>query len=391
MSPAPTDAPTASSEAPVDLKPPYLVTLEPVVTDVVGPAAAGVDRDGVYPRDALDALGRAGLLGLVSSPDVGGMGEGPRAAAAVVQELARHCGSTAMVVLMHYAATSVLEVHGPDDVREAIAAGRYVTTLAFSETGSRSHFWAPLSTATPEGGQVRLDASKSWVTSAGQADGYVWSSRPLAAEGASTLWLVPADAEGLSVGPPFDGLGLRGNHSSPMKAEGVTVGTDGMLGPDGGGFDVMIGTVLPWFQVMNAAFSVGTADVATVKAAGHAASTRLQHLDQSLADNPVVRGHVARMRVTTDSALALLLDTLTAMELSRADAILRVLEVKAVASETATEVTDLAMRVCGGAAFRKEGGVERHFRDSRAATVMAPTTDALYDFIGRAVCGLPVF
>ena len=67
------------------------------------------------------------------------------------------------------------------------------------------------------------------------------------------------------------------------------------------------------------------------------------------------------------------------------------LEVKAGAGDAALEVTDLAMRVCGGSAFRKEVGVERHFRDARAATVMAPTTDALYDFIGRAVCGLPVF
>jgi alkylation response protein AidB-like acyl-CoA dehydrogenase len=49
------------------------------------------------------------------------------------------------------------------------------------------------------------------------------------------------------------------------------------------------------------------------------------------------------------------------------------------------------MRVCGGAAFRREVGVERHFRDARAASVMAPTTEALHGFIGKAVCGLPVF
>ena len=61
------------------------------------------------------------------------------------------------------------------------------------------------------------------------------------------------------------------------------------------------------------------------------------------------------------------------------------------AGETATEVLDLAMRVCGGAAFRKDVGVERYFRDTRAAGVMAPTTDQLYDFIGKAVCGLPLF
>jgi isovaleryl-CoA dehydrogenase len=382
---------SAPADAPIDDRPPYLLALEPVVAEVVAPLAADVDRHGTYPRAALDALAAAGLLGLVSSPEVGGMGEGPRAAAAVIQELARHCASTAMVVLMHYAAAAAVEAHGPTEVREAIAAGRYVGTLAFSEAGSRSHFWVPMSSATAADGQFRLDAHKSWVTSAGEADGYVWSSRPVAAEGPSTLWLVPGGADGLSVGAPFDGLGLRGNNSSPMVADGVVVGVDARLGPDGGGFDVTLGTVLSWFQVMNAAFSIGTADVATTRAAAYVAGTRLQHLDQSLADNPTVRAYVARMRIATDGAEALLLDTLAAVEAGRADAMLRVLEVKAAASEAAAAVTDLAMRVCGGSAFRKEVGVERNFRDARAATVMAPTTDTLYDLVGRLACGLPLF
>ena len=68
---------------------------------------------------------------------------------------------------------------------------------------------------------MRLDASKSWVTSAGHADSYVWSSLPLDADGPMTLWLVPADAAGLSVAGAFDGLGLRGNASAPMTADGV--------------------------------------------------------------------------------------------------------------------------------------------------------------------------
>jgi len=97
------------------------------------------------------------------------------------------------------------------------------------------------------------------------------------------------------------------------------------------------------------------------------------------------------MRIQADQARGLLLDTLAAVEAGRPDAMLRVLEVKPAASEAAVAVTDLAMRVCGGAAFRREVGVERNFRDARAATVMAPTTDALHDFIGRAVCGLPLF
>jgi alkylation response protein AidB-like acyl-CoA dehydrogenase len=371
---------------------PYLQSLGAVVDAVVAPSAAEIDKTGSFPRAAVDALGEAGLLGLVTGADAGGMGLGHRAAALVVEHLARHCGSTAMVVLMHYAGAAVLEAHGPLEVRRQVAEGRYLTTLAFSEFGSRSMFWVPVGTAVSQDGTARLDATKSWVTAAGHADGYVWSSRPLlTSDGLSTIWLVPGDAPGLSVGPPFDGLGLRGNESRPMTAEGVEVLSEAMLGADGGGFDVMIGTVLPYFQVMSAAFSVGVADAATTRAAAHVAGTRFEHLDQSLAESPVTRSYIARMRVKTDAARALLLDTLTAVEEGRDDAMLRVLEVKAAASETAVEVTELGMRACGGAAFRKEVGVERNFRDARAATVMAPTTDALHDFIGRAVCGLPLF
>ncbi|MDQ4133255.1 MAG: acyl-CoA/acyl-ACP dehydrogenase [Actinomycetota bacterium] len=382
----------SSTTAPAAAATPYLATLEPVVRDVVAPAAEAVDREGHFPRAAIDALGQAGLLGLVSAPDVGGLGEGHRAAALVVEELARHCASTAMVVLMHYAATAVVEAHGTIEVRQRIAAGSCLATLAFSETGSRSHFWVPLSSAAAtHDGAVELNAEKSWVTSAGQADAYVWSSRPLAAEGLSSLWLVPNGSPGLEVGPAFDGLGLRGNDSRPMQARGVTVAADAMLGVDGRGFDVMITSALPYFQVMTAAFSIGTMDAATTKAAHHLVKTRLAHLDQALSQNPINRAYVARMRLWTDQARALLLDTLDALERGRDDAVLRVLEVKAAASEASTQVTELAMRVCGGSAFRKGSGVERHFRDARASTVMAPTSDSLYEFIGRVACGLPLF
>lgn len=368
-----------------------LRVVEEIVARTVEPAAAEVDRAGAFPRAALDAFGRAGLLGLISSREVGGLGESHRAATQVVERVASACASTAMVLCMHYAGAAVIEAHGPREVREAVARGEHVTTLAFSEKGSRSHFWAPVSTATPAGDAVMLDAEKSWVTSAGEADSYVWSSRPVEAEGQSTIWLVPAGAAGLSIPTPFDGMGLRGNGSSPVKAEGVAVPRENMLGADGGGFDVMMGVVLPYFQLMSAGFSTGTMEAATTKAAAHVAGTGLEHLGSTLADLPTVRAYLSRMRIRTDMCRALVADALVALETGREDAMLRVLEVKAAAGESSTDVTELAMRVCGGAAFRKEVGVERHFRDARAATVMAPTTDVLYDFIGKAVCGLPLF
>jgi len=364
-----------------------------VVTEVIEPNALAVDRDGMFPRAAMDALGKAGLLGLLSAKGMGGLGENLRAAAWAVEQVGAACGSTGMVLCMHYCATAVLEQHGPTSVRQEIAAGRHLTTLALSEAGSRSHFWAPLSTATAGGdnGTVRLDADKSWATSAGQVDSYVWSSKPLAAAGMSTLWLVPGKDAGLTYPRPFDGLGLRGNSSSPIQARDVRVPRSAMLGPDGGGFDIMMGIVLPYFQVLSSACYLGIMDAAAKKAAAHVAHTRLEHQGQSLAHLPTIRAYLARTRLKTDMVRGLLRDTLDALEEGREDAQLRVLEVKAAAGEMATEVTDLAMRVSGGAAFRKEVGLERHFRDARAATVMSPTTDLLYDFIGKAVAGLPLF
>jgi isovaleryl-CoA dehydrogenase len=364
--------------------------LERIVDEIVRPHASEIDATAAFPRDAIDALGEAGLLGALSATEVGGAGLSLRTAAEIIERLANACGSTAMVVLMHYAALAVIEAHGPTDVRQAIAAGQHLTTLAFSEVGSRSHFWAPMSTARRINSHVQLDAQKSWVTSAGQANSYVWSSQPIAASGPMTLWLVPAGSPGLAQAGGFDGLGLRGNNSTPVSASELAVPESAMLGGDGAGLDIALSLVLPTFLVCSAAFGIGLMEAAAAETAAHLNGTRLAHLNQSLAQQQTVRLDFARLRLEIDRTRALLEDTLSALESGRADAMLRVLEVKAAASEAALQVTDLAMKLCGGSAFRKELGVERRFRDARAARVMAPTTDALLDFIGRAALGLPL-
>lgn len=370
---------------------PYLTHLDDVLDQVVRPSAPMIDAEGRFPAEAVAALGETGLLGLLTARSHGGMGLDLHDAARVVRALAAACGSTAMVVSMHYAAVSVIEAHGPDDVRRDIAAGRHLSTLAFSETGSRSHFWAPLGTARAEGDQIVLDATKSWVTSAADADSYVWTSRPVDAAEGATLWLVPADTPGLKVADGFDGLGLRGNGSCPVHAVDVRIPPTAALGDDGAGLDIALGVVLPTFQVLNASCSLGLMDAAIEKVIAHLGSARLEHLDQTLADQPVPRQHLARMKDRADAAACLVDDTLVALADGRADAPLRMLQAKAVAGETALEVLDLAMRVGGGAAFRKDIGIERHFRDARASAVMAPTLDASHDLIGRALCGLPLF
>ncbi|MBK8454364.1 MAG: acyl-CoA dehydrogenase family protein [Thiofilum sp.] len=370
---------------------PFIETLDSIIRDIIAPQAHEIDQQARFPRAALDALGASGLLGLTTSQSMGGMGLGLAEAATVIERIATHCASTAMVVTMHYAANAVIEQFASDEIRRKVALGQHVSTLAWSESGSRSHFWAPLGTAEKVQEGYLLNCSKTMVTSAGEVHSYIWSSRPAQAEGASSLWLVDARAEGLTITKTYDGLGLRGNASAPMRCAHLKVTEADLLGADGAGFDVMINTVLPVFAVLNASCSIGLMEGALAGAIQHVSGNKLQHLDSTLADLPTIRAYLAKARIRADQARTLRDDTLTALSTGRADAMLRVMEVKASAAEAALEVTDAAMRVCGGAAFRKDLGIERHFRDARAAAIMAPTSDVLYDFIGKAICGLPVF
>src|SRR5260221_3942385 len=115
-------------------RPSYLDTLDCVITETIAPLAVETDQAGAYPRAAVEALGKAGLLGLISAQDVGGLGEAHRTATLVIEEIGKYCASTAMIVCMHYAGTAVIEAYGPREVREAIAAGQHVTTLAAGTT-----------------------------------------------------------------------------------------------------------------------------------------------------------------------------------------------------------------------------------------------------------------
>ncbi|MCC6739526.1 MAG: acyl-CoA/acyl-ACP dehydrogenase [Planctomycetia bacterium] len=368
-----------------------LARADQVAEKTIAPAAPAVDREARFPAGNIDALRSAGLLKLVSGKDAGGHGLGLRAAVSVAERIARECPSTAMIWIMHNCAAATIDKHGTPELRKAVAEGGKLATLAFSESGSRSHFWIPVGPAEKSGTNVKLNAAKQLITSAGACDLYVWSSKPAAAQGLSSIWAVPVNAAGLSIPAKYEGMGLRGNASAPITAKDVTIPASNLLGEDGKGFDVMMGIVMPFFSIQNCAVSLGMMEGAFARTIAHVNGSKFSYDGAAINSLPQVRGHVAKMRVKIDLLRGFLLDALDALEAGRADAMLRVLEAKVAGAETSLEVHDLAMRVCGGAAYRKDVGVERFFRDSRAATVMAPVSDALYEFIGKAVCGLPVF
>ncbi|MDA1050434.1 MAG: acyl-CoA/acyl-ACP dehydrogenase [Planctomycetota bacterium] len=360
--------------------------------------AVEVDKDAKFPARSLAMLAERGFFGLCIPADAGGQAQPPGVFAAVVEQLARACPSTAMIYVMHVSASRTFVASQTLADRASllrdVAAGKHLTTLAFSERGSRSQFWAPVSQFEQDGnGGFVTSASKSWVTSANHADSYVSSAqKPGAASPLeSTLYVARRGASGMKVTDSFDGLGLRGNDSAPVEITDLGVAAGELLTPQGDGAAMMLEVVLPWFSVGTAAMAHGICLAAVNATKTHLSGTGFEHDGSKLRDLPNLRARLAKMSCRTEQSRALLGFTAQAMLAPNEQTPLYVLQSRMSALEAAIDVTDLAMKACGGAAFSRHLGVEQMFRDARAGWVMAPTVDHLQEFVGRALTGMPLF
>lgn len=236
----------------------YRTALAEVLTRAVAPCAELTGAEGRFPRAAVNALGATGLLGLTVAPEFGGAGLGLPEAAEVVARTACVCPATAAVLQAHYTAVAVIESYGSPWVRGEIAAGRHLSSLALAEDGTggygeEAQLLTSHCTAVRSGGVVALRARKRQVVAAGEADSYVWSSRPLGVPDGLSLWGVPAHAPDLFVPARPDAAGPSGSATSTVLADPVLVPADAMLGEDGGGLDIVLRTVLPWMLELRAA------------------------------------------------------------------------------------------------------------------------------------------
>lgn len=236
----------------------YRTALAEVLARVVAPCAELTATEGRFPRGAVTAFGATGLLGLTVSLEFGGAGLGLPEAAEVVARTARLCPATAAVLQAHYTAVAAIEAGGSSWVRAEIAAGRHLSSLALMEDGGdgqspEAQLLAPHCSAVRSGGVVALRARKRQVVAAGEADSYVWSSRPLGVPEGLSLWGVPAHAPDLFVPARPDAPGPPGSATSTVCADPVLVPADAMLGEDGAGLDIVVRTVLPWLLELRAA------------------------------------------------------------------------------------------------------------------------------------------
>lgn len=366
---------------------------------VVAPGAEREDAEARWPAEAMRALGDAGLLGLHVPEALGGHGQGLGGLVAVSETLARGSASTAMCYAMHCVGTAVIAAKATEHQREAylapIARGEHVTTLALSEPGTGAHFYLPRTTLTRSGDTFLLEGTKSFVTNGGEADSYVVSTA--AAEeaeegdvGTFSCVLVDRDTPGMEWEAPWRGFGMRGNSSRTLRLEGVGVPARNLLGEEGDQLWYVFEVVAPYFLMAMAGTYLGTAAAALEIAREHLGTRRYAHSGELLGSSPVLAHRLGDLWMEVERTRRLVYSAAARADAGEADALPAVLSAKAAAGDTAVHVANEAMTLTGGTGYRENSRLARLLRDARASHVMAPTTDILKTWVGRALLNQPL-
>lgn len=356
----------------------------------IGPRAGECDRLRRYPKESLDALRDAGLWALRASREHGGLGADMLTTCLVVEEIAKKCPSTAMCYKMHLEATELInQIATPYQVERFVkpmVRGEVFATIAGGESaGTIGTDWRPIATDVSTCPRVdrgfQLDhIRKSYVTSAGHATHYLMlcrlEGRPtqgmpdfLMVEGAHITWEVLEE---------WNGLGMRGNCSSPMLFHGI-VPAEHRLGIGSEDGAVIAKYMTPLVLLTYGAAYLGIASGAYELACQEA--TRRFPSGARRLDAPINQHRFAEMSAQIQAARALLHSASAMADTARAPSIVPYLEAKVLCSEVAVRVTQDLMTIFGGTAFAARLPFERYFRDARAGLVMGFANDQAYEMI----------
>jgi len=369
-----------------------LLVLQRAVRDFaqreIAPVAAELDRDPRYPRSTLRRMGEMGLLGILTPEAYGGLGLGYLAYAVLLEEIAAADAAHATIAsVTNGMPQSLILAHGSAAQRDRwlprLAAGEAIGAFCLTEPHAGSDAAALRTRARRVEGGYRLDGSKAWITSGGEADLYLVLAKtdPEAGARGITAFVLERDTPGLSFGAPERKLGQHAATTTSVRFDDAFVPEGQRLGEEGQGF-VMAMSALDGGRVGIAAQALGIARAAFAAAARHAEEREafgrpireFQGIGFKLAD---MATRIEAARLLTHRA-AWLLDrgTRATKEVSMA---------KLAASETAVFVCDAAVQVFGGYGYSADYPVERYLRDARVTTLYEGTSEIQRVVISRQI------
>ncbi len=357
--------------------------------------AEGYDRSGAFPVDDFADLRAAGLLGLMVPTRLGGTGASFAEYAEVANELARGNGATALIFNMHASVTGAL-AHMPDELAGALgapesyfrardrilgaAAEGSLYAVAMSERGVGSRLSKVSTSYRPAGDGFHLNGSKTFVSGAGHADGYLVVARSESEPDKISQFLVPA-GPGVTVEETWDSLGMRATGSHDLHLD-VTVPADALLGGVEG-LALLVAQIMPhWLVASYAAVYVGVAQAAVEAAAAHLN-------ERGLAGLPAVRARLGRADATVAATRLAVLEAARRVDEAPGDPETNrwVWRAKLLAGEAAQQVAASMLEAAGTSASRRGHPLERLYRDARCGSLQPATSDVCADWLGVAALG----
>lgn len=362
------------------------------------PRAEEIDQTGKWPEKSIRTLQKAGIGGLVIPAKFGGQGQGLMGVAKVCEILGRQCASTAMCFGMHLVGSAVLAAKATAEQQSnyltPITEGNHLTTLSLSEPGTGANLYIPeAELSIKETGGYILNGTKSFVTNGGYADSYVVSAvipDPETPVGQFSCVVIPNKNERIEWQEPWNGIGMRGNASRNVVIKDLHIPEKDLLGEQGDQIWYVFEVIIPYFLTAMAGTYLGIASAALNEAIEHSKKRTYSHMGTSLSRQSVVQHRLGTLWAKVENVRQLLYSAAEKGDAGKPEAYPFLFSAKAEISDSTVYVVNEVMTLMGGRAYAKNGKAGRLLRDARASHVMAPTTDMLRTWTGRALLDVPL-
>lgn len=353
-----------------------LVALQDVARDFaaehIAPHARQWDREADIPRDVVRKLGELGFLGVFTPTEYGGSGLGDLAGTVIMEEIARHCGATALMLDAHNALCSAHLIRAASDEQKAkyltrLAAGECLGAWALSEPGCGSDAAGLTTTAKLEGNHWVLNGAKQWITNGHYAEIYVVMARTDPAKGAKGIsaFIVERDMKGFERGPKEDKMGMRASDTVGLMFDNCRIPKENLCGKLGEGFiDAM--KVLERGRITISALSLGLARGALEESLAYA--KQRMAFGKPIFDHQSIQFMLADMAMEIEAG-RLLTRKAAVLSDARLPSNIEASVAKLFTSEIATKACLNAIQIHGGNGYTKEVPVERYMRDAKLCEI----------------------
>jgi alkylation response protein AidB-like acyl-CoA dehydrogenase len=364
-------------------------TIRQIVTERVAPRAAEIDAKAEYPWDLRKLFAEQDLLGLPFDEEYGGTGTGTLMFHVAVEEVARACASTALILMIQDLGTLPIKLFGTEELKQKFlprcASGEWSPAFALSEPEAGSDPGGMITRAVRDGDEWVITGTKNWITNLGVADFYVVFAKTDREAGRSrgiSAFVVEADRPGFSVGKLEHKLGIKGSPTGQPIFDDVRVPLGHLVGEEGKGMRVALGT-LDHSRLGVAAQAVGIAQGATDHAAAYARERR--QFGRAISEFQGIQFKLADMETRTAAARELLYRACAKIDRHEPDAGKYSAMAKLFASDTAMAVTVEAVQVLGGYGYVTEYPVERYMRDAKITQIYEGTNEIQRLVIARSL------